>query len=349
MPAGVRWLSAAGFALLASCGYVGDPLPPALNIPAPVSDLRVVQRGDRLVIECSLPRLTTDGLMLRKLGEIDLRVGPAEAAAEGVSAWAGAASRIEAAGGGEDGRLHVEAPAGGYVGQEVAVGVRVSGPKGRWSDWSNLAGLQVVRPVKRPSGLRAEAAPEGVRVSWRAEDGREGVRYRVRRRTAESETSEEAAEVVETEWVDTATEYGRRYEYRVQAVVSAGAGLAESDWAAAVVTPEDRFPPAPPEGLRAVAGLATAELSWDSGREPDLAYYRVYRSEGEGGRRRIADRVEEPNYSDGEVSPGRRYTYTVTAVDRLGNESPASAPAEVAMPRSGDASNDEVCSLQLEP
>ena len=41
-----RWLvAAAAAALLAGCGYIGDPLPPLLNIPARVTDLTAVQRG----------------------------------------------------------------------------------------------------------------------------------------------------------------------------------------------------------------------------------------------------------------------------------------------------------------
>src|SRR5262245_52516776 len=66
------------FCALTGCGYVGDPLPPALHIPEKVTDLRVVQRGDRVFIEFTLPQLTTEGLPIRKIGGIDLRAGAVE-------------------------------------------------------------------------------------------------------------------------------------------------------------------------------------------------------------------------------------------------------------------------------
>ncbi len=62
--------------LLAGCGYVGDPLPPALNIPKPVEDLRVVQVGDKLLVDFTIPLQTTEGLPVRDLGPIELRIGP---------------------------------------------------------------------------------------------------------------------------------------------------------------------------------------------------------------------------------------------------------------------------------
>ena len=34
---------------LLSCGYIGDPLPPALNIPRKITDLRVSQQAGRIV------------------------------------------------------------------------------------------------------------------------------------------------------------------------------------------------------------------------------------------------------------------------------------------------------------
>ena len=47
--------------LVTGCGYVGDPLPPALNIPVPVADLNAVQRGDQIIIQFTVPQMTTEG------------------------------------------------------------------------------------------------------------------------------------------------------------------------------------------------------------------------------------------------------------------------------------------------
>ena len=54
-----------------------------------------------------------------------------------------------------------------------------------------------------------------------------------------------------------------------------------------MVTPRDVFPPAAPVGLEAAIvpatpqGAAYVELSWAISPEPDLAGYRVYRSDRE--------------------------------------------------------------------
>ena len=62
--------------LLAGCGSVGEPLYPALNIPMPVVDLNAVERGDKIDINLTIPPKTTEGLLLKDIGSLELRVGP---------------------------------------------------------------------------------------------------------------------------------------------------------------------------------------------------------------------------------------------------------------------------------
>src|SRR5207244_823079 len=96
-------------------------------------------------------------------------------------------------------------------------------------------------------------------------------------------------------------------------------------------------PPAPPQDLvAAVLPGATpsafvVDLSWSSNLETDLAGYRVYRSEQEGARGQLItpDLLPVPAVRDRSVALGHRYWYTVTAVDRAGNESGPSRPAAV--------------------
>ena len=114
--------------------------------------------------------------------------------------------------------------------------------------------------------------------------------------------------------------------------------LESSDSQPVTVTPRDTFPPAAPQGL--VAALlpgpapvtVLVELSWSINLETDLAGYRVYRSEQEGGRGQqllTPDLLPTPAVRDTSVVPGHRYWYTVTAVDRAGNESAPGAPVVV--------------------
>jgi len=60
-----------------------------------------------------------------------------------------------------------------------------------------------------------------------------------------------------------------------------------------------------------------------------VAGYRVYRSEQDGARGELLQKelLPTPAVRDSSVQAGRRYWYTVTAVDRAGNESSGSTPA----------------------
>jgi fibronectin type 3 domain-containing protein len=78
-------------------------------------------------------------------------------------------------------------------------------------------------------------------------------------------------------------------------------------------------------------GALVVDLSWSISLETDLAGYRVYRSEQEGTRGQVLNQelLPTPAVRDTSVQPGHRYWYTVTAVDRAGNESAPSAPLAV--------------------
>jgi fibronectin type 3 domain-containing protein len=96
----------------------------------------------------------------------------------------------------------------------------------------------------------------------------------------------------------------------------------------------DFIPPGPPAGLTVLSG-APGELvvTWSPNQEPDLAVYRLYRSE-EGSRpQRIAE-ISKPatTYTDTTAKPGVSYRYTLTAVDTSGNESTPSIPADGKLP-----------------
>jgi hypothetical protein len=318
---------------LAGCGYVGDPLPPSLKIPQPVADLAAVQRGDRIIIQFTAPEMTTDGLPLTKLREVDLRIG-----AEGVQpwhreSWEAGAARLPAGPEAAGSRVRIESPAASWAGREVILAVRVAGPSGRWSDWSDFRALHIVHPLPAPSGVAALNVPEGVKLSWQWADDRPGIRFRVFRRGAGQQAVSLAAEIEQREWTDAQAGYDETYEYLVQAVLAAGDDIAESDLSPPVsITPEDRFPPAVPAGLAAVAALETIELSWERVADEPSLTYRVYRSEVGGEMARIADALTVPGYSDREAVSGKRYTYAVSAVDGLGNESEKSPPVEAGLP-----------------
>ena len=62
--------------MLVGCGYVGPVLPPSPLIPNGITDLSVLERGDRLWITFNVPARTTDQVAIKNFSEIDLRIGP---------------------------------------------------------------------------------------------------------------------------------------------------------------------------------------------------------------------------------------------------------------------------------
>jgi hypothetical protein len=130
-------------------------------------------------------------------------------------------------------------------------------------------------------------------------------------------------------WTDTNFEFGTSYRYTVRAVLNDTLPSPESgDSAAAEITPQDTFPPAPPAGLKTIAGAGFISLSWESNPEADLAGYRVWRkSPAEADFRLLTETpLLETNYNDRTVHPGVIYNYALTALDKSGNESPRGTP-----------------------
>lgn len=145
--------------------------------------------------------------------------------------------------------------------------------------------------------------------------------------------------------VDSAIEYGKQYVYNVareRTVALDGHTYLVQGGSATVVTPvlDGHFPPYAPGGLASIATPATAvqkaaiDLSWEPSSDPDVATYNIYRSESfEGSPVRI-NRQPQPGTSwhDDTVQTGRTYRYTVTAVNRRGDEGPGSKAVDDRLP-----------------
>jgi hypothetical protein len=322
-----RFLAAVAAALcMAGCGYVGDPLPPLANIPPRVSDLAAVQRGGRIIVQFTVPDKTTEGHPIPPPLKLDLRAGTADRFEE--NQWASGARQI-VPNGAVGSVARYEVPVADWVGKELIFGVRVAAGNGKQSGWSNFVVVPVVSPPEKPAGIVPVTVPQGVRLTWQAR----GTDFRVFRRTGDGEYAP-VANVQTPEWTDTATEFGKTYNYLVQSIVKVGDRKeAESDLSdEASITPRDIFPPAAPKGLQASTAPNSIELNWEGNTEEDLNGYRVYRAEGNGALEKIADVSAVPSYSDRKVEHGKTYRYAVAAVDRAGNESPRSAPIDAAMP-----------------
>lgn len=146
-------------------------------------------------------------------------------------------------------------------------------------------------------------------------------------------------------------QFGASYVYAVRSMTQQdGEQLESADSNLAEVAPRDTFPPTAPQGLVVVyvqrqgGRPAYLDLSWAISTETDLAGYNVYRSDGgrQGGAhgtRVNSQLLPTPSFRDMNAEPGHRYIYSVTAVDRAGNESAPSAAAEGDVPAEGQPSH----------
>lgn len=309
---------------LAGCGYISEPLPPALHKPMQVTDLAAVQRGDKIIVQFTIPKITTENLPIQGDPNTELRIGTAPAGAFELTAWE-KTSEVVTNIIRRKPRAYVEVPIAKHLGSDVVLAVRVNGPKGQNAGWSNFVRLPIVPALPMPEALAAADGPDSVVLTWRAA----APEFRVfRKLVAEPSWSLIGDSVQTSVYTDSAIEYGKTYQYFVQSVRKTGAVYAESEISTPITfAPVDRFAPAVPAGLTAIPSVRSVELVWQRNTEKDLASYSVYRDGA-----KIASGLTAPAYSDADARPGTRYSYQVTASDMAGNESAKSPAVTAAIP-----------------
>jgi hypothetical protein len=87
-------------------------------------------------------------------------------------------------------------------------------------------------------------------------------------------------------------------------------------------------------GLQALPGDTVVDLSWTANQDPTVAGYRIYRDRSSVPLNAALVPATQTQWRDFALTDGRPYTYTITAVDNIGLESPASAPIQ-ATPAAG--------------
>jgi len=313
---------AGALSLLAGCGYIGPVLPPALEIPARITDLSVGQYGNSIRADFTLPALTTEGQPLKDIRAVEVRVGTLTNPFV-LEAWIGTTKGYpvpQTTPGPVD---FTGVPAADWIGKEVGIVVRATGPKGKSSNWSNLKNLTISQPLETPADLTVDNALEGVRIAWHGPAGRH---YRLFRAAGEDKP-ELLDETDQPEYIDKQIDYSSRYVYYVQAM---DGELKQSDMAISKpFAPVDVFAPAVPAGLTAEQGANSIDLSWERNTEPRFRGYNVYRSVDGAPFVKIATLITAPTFSDRPIEPGKRYRYTVSAVGVNDRESAQSSPFEI--------------------
>jgi pectin methylesterase-like acyl-CoA thioesterase len=189
-----------------------------------------------------------------------------------------------------------------------------------------------VEPTAAVTALAAEAGDGGASLSWTPPTGDDLAGYRVYRSTGATAATS-AASLVATlgpvsSWQDSGLTNGTQYTYAVRAVDTAGNVSAV---ATVSVTPADTVAPEAPASVTATPGDSKIALSWAANTEGDLGGYNVYRD----GQKLNSALLTAAAFTERELVNGTEYTYSVTAVDRFGNES-AKSDTATAAPAPGD-------------
>jgi len=351
--------------LIAGCGAPGDPVPPSPPVPVAVRDLTVHQAGDGVQLSFTLPANSISGEKLPAPPAVEILRGTpkSDGLADSKSlrivyTIPGALVDSYRAGG----QVRFTDPISpeetkSHPGGAVTYIVRTRASQKRASADSNAVTLRLF-PVPAPiTAVEARVTESAVELTWPMPDRTAAgepmpaiTGYRIYRSEIHPSAlasppqdipESQAAQLASSQtnsYRDTSIVFDHTYIYVVHSVIQVEANeLESSDSQPVTVTPRDTFPPAAPQGLVAALlpgsapGTVLVDLSWSINLESDLAGYRVYRSEQGGTRGQLLtpDLLPTPAVRDTSVGPGHRYWYTVTAVDRAGNESAPDAPVVV--------------------
>ncbi len=357
------------FSFSLGCGAPGDPVPPSPLVPIAVSDLAARQAGDGVELVFSLPPKTVSGVKLTAPPAVEIVRGslkpngaPDPKSFRVVYTIPGALVTNYVA----TGRVRFTDPISpqetkAHPGAAYAYLIRTRLSKKRASADSNIVAARLFPVPQSISSVQFQLTETAVNLTWSAPSQTSAgdplpaiAGYRVYRGEIDPHSPAPAGKELSTvQWIsplallgsstansysDTQFEFGKTYFYVIRNAISAEGNEIESDNSEPVtVTPLDTFPPAAPqEVVAAVLPGATpsnfvVDLSWSINLETDFAGYRVYRSEQEGARGQLItpDLLPTPEFRDSSVVPGRRYWYTVTALDRAGNESAPSTSVAV--------------------
>jgi hypothetical protein len=354
------------FFLAAGCGAPGEPTPPSPPVPAAVADLTARQAGDGVELVFTLPSKSVSGDKLSATPAVEILRGILKPDGKPDPKSFRVVYTIPAALIGNylaAGHIHFADPIApeetkAHPGGTVAYLVRTRVSRKRASADSNVVAARVFPVPESIASLQVQVTESAVKLSWPAPMRTSAGEplppisgYHIYRGEIDPKTpAPPGKDLTLIQWIsplallgpsstnsydDTQFEFGKTFVYVVRSVITQEGIEIESDNSEpATVAVLDTFPPATPQGLAAalLPGAAPSslvvDLSWSINLEADLAGYRVYRSEQEGARGQLLtpDLLPVPAVRDTSVEPGHRYWYTVTAVDRAGNESAPSNP-----------------------
>jgi len=344
---------------LTGCGTPGAPQLPSLQLARPVDDLTASRKGDKVTLDWTLPRKNTDHTLVKNIPESRVCRHDGTALMSGCTAVATVQNpKLEQKHKGEEpqavrmkyvdtlpAELGEQDPAG-----FVRYAVEILNTRNRSAGLSNQVLIPVAPTIAPPEQLTANVEADGVLISWAGADVPDAplgltFRYRITRSPAGANAFIALADVEpasEGFYLDKTFAWETKYDYRITSVTlvhSQGVNMAVegADSKSAQTFTRDIYPPAEPSGLQAVFSSVGqkpfVDLTWAPNMESDLAGYNVFRGADGGEPQKLNQQlVRVPSFRDESVTPGKTYSYSVSAVDLRGNESPRSAETTEAVP-----------------
>ena len=326
----------------AACGKIGEPLPPLIRIPRPVVDLAARQQGRQVLLSWTLPRLNTDGSAATTIASVEIYRAMRQPGKSPVSAsslkpsdpWQVVQTGPSGASGrkGSSDLLEGLDPSQVFD-REFSYAVKIFNLKRQTAGFSNIVTLRLLALPHPPRELVARPDEASIEVFWipsstniddsPASPGIKFNLYRNLRPGIPVEIPLNPSPLAKNSFRDESARLGEHYFYKVRAVVETARGRVESgDSVEVSVFHQDVYPPAAPLQLTIVSNREFLSLVWFPNSEADLAGYHVYRSQGRGDYKRLTSNlIDRTSYLDRDLQKGRIYSYRITAVDQLGNES----------------------------
>jgi|SRR5579862_1976337 len=334
--------------LMTACASVAPPQPPSLDLPKPPSDLRATRKGEHVTLTWTVPSSTTDRQTLRAVGPTKVCRGLSAHLTQCGTSIGQATEPVGSAAAGKKltgsyvdtlpPQLESDSP-----GASATYAVEVLNAAGRGAGLSNQVRVRLARTLSPPRNFAARVVSEGVVLTWTSDPAETRPTstlhylYRIYRRLEGSPQWNVAGENMagserKVSFTDSSIDWEKTYDYRAQTVTVITSGdkteaqIEGDDTPAIKIFAHDVFPPAVPSGLQAVSSgpgqQAFVDLVWAPVGDVDLDGYNVYRyEEGNMPVKVNAELVKAPAYRDPNVMRGKRYFYSVSAVDVRGNES----------------------------
>ena len=345
-------LMAAVYVFNAGCARIADPQPPKILIPKSASDLTAHQLADSVVLTVSLPESNTDGSKTATLQRVDVfRIQEPSIKDESLpplqeKQFLAQAARVQSISKTQfpdhlNGKTFIVRdepqipPDPGFYTSAFRYAVAFVNRKGQAAGLSNQATIRPIPLPAPPQDISGEVTENAVRLKWTPPSQIEGLKpaviegyniYRSEQPEVFPSMPINPIPVTQPEFEDRQFQFNRTYYYAVSTIGSLQNPFAESLRSRTLMLEtRDVFPPAPPKDFNALFEKGEVILLWAPSASPDVAGYRITRQEQGTAARQLLNQEVIPSLSfrDTRVESGKRYEYTLQAVDRYGNESVA--------------------------